>query len=268
MRARAADSAAKTPGGVFASIMSRDGLRGLYRGMSLPLAGTVLETATLFSANGYLKRQLAAAGAIAEGERLPLRYVLAAGAGTGFCVSWVLTPIELVKCRLQVSGQPIAGVRGGYHTSYAGPMDCLARSIRADGLRVLYRGHAATMLREIPGTACWFGAYETFLRRLAPSDADRDALHPAAIIAAGACGGISYWAVMYPADTVKSAMQTAAAGAPSPAFLATARSIFRAGGVRALYAGATPTMLRAAPSNAAIFLVYEWALKHLSVELH
>jgi hypothetical protein len=248
--------------------MSRDGLRGLYRGMSLPLAGTVLETATLFSANGYLKRTLAAAGEVPAGEHLPLRYVLAAGAGTGFCVSWVLTPIELVKCRLQVSGQPVAGVRGGYHPSYTGPIDCLARSIRAEGARVLYRGHGATMLREVPGTACWFGAYESFLRRLAPRDADRDKLHPLAIIAAGASGGVAYWAVMYPADTVKSAMQTAAASAAPPSFADTARRIYAAGGVRALYAGATPTMLRAAPSNAAIFLVYEWALKHLSVELH
>jgi hypothetical protein len=252
---------------VLSSILSLDGIRGLYRGMSLPLAGTVLETATLFTANGYLKRQLAASGKLREGEHLPLKFVVAAGAGTGFCVSWVLTPIELVKCRLQVSGQPMEGVRGGYHPSYLGPYDCISRSLRAEGVRVFYRGHMGTLLREIPGTACWFAAYEMFLRRFAPTDVDRSDIHPAAVITAGACGGMSYWAVMYPADTVKSAMQTAAASVQPLSFSGTARQIFAAGGVRALYAGATPTMLRAAPSNAAIFLVYEWSLKHLSVEL-
>ena len=53
---------------------------------------------------------------------------------------------------------------------------------------------------------------------------------------------------------------TAAAGRPA-SFLRTFASIYRAGGMRALYAGITPTLLRAAPSNAIIFLVYEEAIK-------
>ena len=78
-------------------------------------------------------------------------------------------------------------------------------------------------------------------------------------ITAGAAGGMSYWAVMYPADTIKSAMQTAS----KSTFSQTASAIYGAGGVRALYAGIAPTLLRAAPSNAAIFLVYEWAAQRL-----
>jgi hypothetical protein len=257
--ASAAAAPALTPSAVLRAIVSADGLRGLYRGMSLPLAGTVLETATLFSANGWLKRRLAAAGEIAPGDELPMRYVLLAGAGTGFCVAWLLTPIELVKCRLQVSGQPVAGAPPGtVHAAYAGPLDCAARCVAEGGPRALFRGHAGTLLREVPGTACWFGAYESFLRAFAPPGQPRDALHPATVIAAGASGGMAYWAVMYPADTVKSAMQT---GGTSLSFAATARAVYASGGLRALYAGATPTMLRAAPSNAAIFVVYEEALR-------
>jgi hypothetical protein len=231
--------------------------------MSLPLAGTILETATLFSANGYLKRMLRQQGALAPESDLPLPYVVAAGAGTGFCVSWVLTPIELVKCRLQVSGQPIAGgAPGTFHPTYSGPFNCIARSVQAEGLRVFYHGHSGTLLREIPGTACWFAAYESFLRAMTPHGTSRSDLHPATVIAAGACGGMSYWAVMYPADTAKSAMQTAGKEARL-SFSATLAAIFRAGGLRALYSGATPTMLRAAPSNAALFFVYERSLVEL-----
>jgi hypothetical protein len=228
--------------------------------MSLPLAGTILETATLFSANGYLKRGLRAGGNLSPDADLPLKYVVAAGAGTGFCVSWVLTPIELIKCRLQVSGQPIAGgPPGARHPSFNGPLSCIMQSVQAEGLRVLYRGHGATLLREIPGTACWFAAYESFLRAITPLETPRSSLHPAYIITAGACGGMSYWAIMYPADTIKSAMQTAGQGSHL-SFSATFAAIYRAGGLRALYAGATPTMLRAAPSNAALFYVYETSL--------
>lgn len=246
--------------------------------MSFPLLGTVLETSMLFTANGYLKRELTRMGSLPADVDLPMRYVLLAGAGTGFCVSWVLTPIELIKCRMQVAGQPMeasAGTPAGVathearHPVFRGPLDCLARALREDGLRVLYRGHTGTLLREIPGTACWFGAYETFVRAMTPAGGARKDLHQGWVIAAGALGGMAYWVVMYPADTVKSAMQTAgtAAGGGQPTFGGTLGAIFRAGGMRSLYAGITPTVIRAAPSNAVIFWAYEESSKWLEAGL-
>jgi hypothetical protein len=90
---------------------------------------------------------------------------------------------------------------------------------------------------------------------------------------------MSYWTVMYPSDTVKSAMQTKqmrpvpsptvsidsatpvntsnAALSSRPTFSGTLAQIYSARGIRGLYAGLLPTLLRAAPSNAAVFLVYE-----------
>jgi solute carrier family 25 carnitine/acylcarnitine transporter 20/29 len=242
-------------------------MAGLYRGFSLPLLGTIAETATLFCTNGYLKRLLLTNGDLPPGAELPMRYVLAAGAGTGLAVSFVLTPIELVKCRMQVQGLGSFGFR-----RYAGPLDCLVRSTREEGLRVLYRGHVATMLRETPGTACWFGAYESFLRFMIPVGGRREDLSALTIVTAGALGGVMYWAAMYPSDTVKSVMQTdpgdykggAAGGAvgksaQQPTFMSTLRGIYSKTGLRGLYAGVTPTMVRAVPSNAVIFLVYEYA---------
>lgn len=329
-----------TPGQLFNRILADEGLiKGLYRGFSLPLFGTVAETATLFCTNGYLKRLLMSKGDLPPGAELPMPYVLLAGAGTGLAVSFVLTPIELVKCRMQVQG-----MQPSHMQKYTSTMDCLTRSIREEGLRVLYRGHLATMLRETPGTACWFGAYESFVRVMTPVGGKREDLNPLAIILAGGLGGMAYWAVMYPCDTVKSVQQTvlpeggeqqahkqtgtsggegssshatrlqstvpsagssgpsASAGIPSMArpsmtgprlspastatqaayhtskallsaspsassrsngFGATFMAIYRAGGLPALYAGVTPTMLRAVPSNGVIFLVYEYCARVL-----
>lgn len=249
-----------------------EGVRGLFKGMAAPLAGTVLETSLLFLTNGALKRQLMAAGDLPPGADLPMQYVLLAGAGTGFVVSFVLTPTELIKCRLQVP----AGV------VYSGPMDVLRRALAEEGVRVLYRGHVGTMLREVPGTACWFGAYEAIVRRMTPPGKTREDLSPLTIIAAGALGGCAYWTCMFPADGVKSAMQImrdpnagsgnsssgggAKAGVAStqpfnPSFTGTFLHLYRTTGIRGLYAGLLPTMLRAAPSNAAIFWVYELAAR-------
>ncbi len=286
----AKDSARNTLRG----ILSSEGLTGLYRGMSLPLMGTVLETAMLFTANGYLKRRLREEQGLHPDAELPMPYVLLAGAGTGFCVAWVLTPIELVKCRMQVSGQPMEvggmsssssssvsgggsggttlGVDGGKgggakellrHPVYKGPLDCILKAVREEGVKVMYRGHMGTLLREIRGTAGWFGAYETFLRGITPPGVKRSELNPGFVVAAGALGGMVYWAAMYPADTVKSAMQTGGKDSQG-SFMTTLASVYRAGGLRALYAGITPTIIRAAPSNAVIFLVYEECSKILN----
>jgi hypothetical protein len=88
---------------------------------------------------------------------------------------------------------------------------------------------------------------------------------PAAlVITAGGLAGCAYWLAIYPIDTVKTAQQTAASGSGGPAsFRATLRSIYASGGVRGLYAGLGPTLLRSAPSNAAVFLLYEESVQAL-----
>lgn len=77
---------------------------------------------------------------------------------------------------------------------------------------------------------------------------------------AGACAGVCYNGVLFPADTIKSRMQTAAvggAGSRQMGFWDTGKDIYRVGGVRGLYRGCGITVLRAAPASAVIFLVYE-----------
>ena len=71
---------------------------------------------------------------------------------------------------------------------------------------------------------------------------------------------MAYWSAFYPADTVKTEMQTREAGAAPPkSFFSTFRDIYRTSGIRGLYRGLTPTLMRAMPANAAVFLVYEKA---------
>ncbi len=47
----------------------------------------------------------------------------------------------------------------------------------------------------------------------------------------------------------------------APTLRGTFSHIYAAGGVRALYAGLFPTLMRAAPANAAVFYVYEQAIQ-------
>lgn len=72
----------------------------------------------------------------------------------------------------------------------------------------------------------------------------------------GSCAGVAYWSANFPADTIKSRVQTDPALAQRTP-LDLARTIAREEGVGALYRGWGITVLRAAPSHALIFATYE-----------
>lgn len=226
-----------------------EGAGALFRGMSLPLAGTMIENAILFGTNSQVKKAMQAS----KGRPLNMKEVLMAGGLSGFIISFVLTPIELVKSRLQAQGTAASS------THFTGPFDCIRKSVRAEGLKVLFRGHSGTLLREIPGTAGFFGAYEFSIRALSTTDVTKETPSPFSIVVGGAMGGMAYWLAFYPADTVKSAMQVQTTGPHSKqGFWGIFHDIYKAGGLRALYAGALPTVLRAIPGNIAVFMCYEY----------
>ena len=250
------------------STLAKEGVRGLYRGCVTPCMGAAVEDSISFSVSPAVGRALGpprgAAGLPARPEDLPLARVFFAGSCGGMSTSILVTPLELIKCRLQVD-RVETGNRAG--ARYAGPLDCLLQSVRAEGLRVLYRGHSATFAREAIGTGSWFTTYEFGLRTLAPGK-PRDQLPPYTVLLAGAVSGMALNGIPYPFDTAKSVLQTLQAapgsgagggggrlpGAPRT-LLQAMRLIVDTQGVAGLYRGLSPALLRAMPANAAVFLV-------------
>lgn len=95
------------------------------------------------------------------------------------------------------------------------------------------------------------------MRYLSPNPEEHRPL--SAVTVAGMCGGTSYWTLCYPIDVVKSRQQTGHPGR----FYSTLTTIYRTEGTRALFDGLGITLLRSAPSTAALFVVYEYVLRHL-----
>ena len=46
--------------------------------------------------------------------------------------------------------------------------------MRKEGIRGLYRGNGATLARELPGNAAWFGVYEYISNSFVPEGGSRD----------------------------------------------------------------------------------------------
>lgn len=74
----------------------------------------------------------------------------------------------------------------------------------------------------------------------------------------GAVGGIVLWAVIFPADVIKSRIQIY--NLPG-GLLSVGSDIIRKEGPLALYNGLKPTLIRTIPATAVLFVVFEYTKK-------
>lgn len=240
-----------------------DGLAGLYRGISAPMAGAAIENSCLFFSYRIVQDVLRVGFYSSTTDTLPFSALLVSGAASGSITSLALTPIELIKCKMQV---PTDGSKP------PGPLKLIGSVFRQDGLLGFWRGQLGTLIRETGGGAAWFGGYEGVTHLFREYTASRNPeqhqkQHSIPIyqqMIAGATAGISYNFLFYPADTIKSRMQTEDVGVRGPAadserrsFWNVGKTLWRQQGLRGMYRGCGITCGRSAPSSAFIFTVYE-----------
>jgi hypothetical protein len=78
------------------------------------------------------------------------------------------------------------------------------------------------------------------------------------LMVAGGIGGAAYWIAAYPQDVIKSSLQTQRFESPLyHGIVDCARKVYAAEGLAGFARGLSPCMLRAFPSNAASFVIYE-----------
>lgn len=228
--------------------VASDGWLGLYAGFTAPLAFVALFNATLFAANSGMRSLVGRGRGVDE---LSYGDLGVCGAGAGFAVSWIACPTELVKCRLQ--SQAAAG------TNYKGSMDCARKVFASRGVTGLYKGLGATLLREMPANALYFGSYEG-TKRLFARGGPTEKLGTAPLMTSGAVAGFSFWATVYPVDVIKTRLQTDSDTRPRyKGMLDCSRQIVQKEGWAAMYRGVGPCLARSMPANAVTFVVYEWA---------
>ena len=170
-------------------------------------------------------------------------------------VQMLITPSSTVAATAVVNPLATASIR-----ELPGPFAILRDIIRTAGVRGLWLGQAGTLIRETGGSAAWFGIKE-LVCKLLRRDAPERQLRPSESALSGACAGAAYNLAFFPADTVKSTMQTEAELRPGTigqrSFSTVARELYRAQGMRGLYAGCGITVARSVPSSALIFWIYD-----------
>ncbi|KAJ7295652.1 hypothetical protein O6H91_14G053300 [Diphasiastrum complanatum] len=249
--------------------LAAEGPRGLYKGMGAPLATVAVLNAVLFTARGQMEALLreGPGGSLSVGQQM------VAGAGAGIAVSFAACPTELVKCRLQAQsalalvteGAPALAAAGGSAATitvvpikYNGPIDVARHVLRYEGgVLGLFKGLTPTLLREVPGNAAMFGAYEAIKQGIA-GGRDTSQLGRGSLLTAGGIAGAVFWLSVYPTDVIKSVIQVDNHSKPKyNGTIDAFRQVYTAEGVKGLYRGFGPAMARSVPANAACFLAYE-----------
>ncbi|XP_068174392.1 solute carrier family 25 member 15a [Antennarius striatus] len=247
----------------FASTYRMVGLHGLYKGTTPALVSNIGENAVLFLSYGLCQDMVRLFCGVDKGANLSDVQKASSGSFASFFSSLVVCPTELVKCRLQAMHEMEAS--GKIASGQKSTVWSVVKSVlKAKGPLGFYEGLTSTIVREVPGYFCFFGAYELSRSKFAQYlGTDKDSIGVLPLMFSGGFGGACLWFMVFPIDCVKSRIQVHSLGGKQVGFMKTFKGIIRTEGFTALYSGLAPTMIRTFPANGALFLAYELSRKFM-----
>lgn len=232
------------------SIVAREGVRGLWRGVGVVAIGAGPSHALYFASFETVKHSL---GGASEDASAAVSGV--AGAVGTVISDAILTPADVVKQRLQL-----------YNSPYKNMLDCATSIIRTEGFGALYASYRTTLLMNVPFFFTQFGTYEFFKRLLNADEDDPGIINGLRVhgIAGGISGGVAAY-VTTPLDVVKTRQQIQGVevdgkviGKMYKGTIDTLQRIYaEEGGVRALFKGWKPRVVFFTPAAAISWASYE-----------
>jgi len=239
----------KTLGSVIRKTWGLEGLAGFFKGMAPPLVAESLYNCIYFGSYSVAQTFVQPD----PKQRMTIPQSALAGSFSGMVCSLAISPVDLIKVRLQVSQEVGASKKTA--------LGVIRSVLREDGFRGLYRGYLSVLGRESTAMAVYFGSYEWLKRRAKREDGT---IPVGLMLLSGGTAGILTWVCNYPIDVIKTQMQSSKKHANITNVV---KHIYRTEGVRGFYRGIIPCVARAFPVNATVFGVYEAVAKHLNKRL-
>lgn len=229
------------------STISTNGLLGLYKGVSSPLLGVTPMFAVSFW--GYdVGKKLVLSFRSNKDLTTPMTIteISTAGFFSAIPTTLIAAPFERVKVVMQTQ------------TTKSSFGATVASLYKTGGISSIFKGSAATLARDGPGSAVYFATYEILKKKLSKDD---DSLSLLAISIAGGFAGVAMWTTIFPIDTIKSIQQSSAEKISMSQVL---RKIYSTRGIGGFFPGIGPALARSFPANAATFAGVELAKKFLN----
>ncbi|KAI9055566.1 hypothetical protein LZ554_000512 [Drepanopeziza brunnea f. sp. 'monogermtubi'] len=255
----------------------KEGVAGLYKGATPPLVGWMFVDSILLGSLAFYRKLLhrtlfsppyASPSSLAERNfdpttthKLPSLGHAMAGVMAGATVSFIASPFEHIKARLQIQYSSKKSER-----LYSGPVACFKKIYAHHGIPGIYHGLSSTLLFR-SFFFFWWGSYDVFTRLLTTHTGLST---PAVNFWAGGLSAQVFWITSYPSDVVKQRIMTDPLGGGLGdgerrfrRWRDAARAVYREGGVRGYWRGFLPCFLRAFPANAIALVGFEAAMRHL-----
>lgn len=120
------------------SIYSKEGFKGLFRGVDAAILRTGAGSAAQLPLYNFTKHEMMKYDFFGTGPALHLSASVVAGFGVGI----VMNPWDVILTR-------VYNQKGDL---YSGPLDCLIKTVKSEGIFALYKGFGAQILRIAPHT--------------------------------------------------------------------------------------------------------------------
>lgn len=227
------------------TIFLREGIAGFWKGNVAALL-MVMPYASIQFATFYQLKELG----VAAGTREPYRS-LELGAFAGASATVAVYPLDLLRTRFAVQTEP------RLYTSVAHAFGLIYRK---DGVRGLYAGLQPTLMEIVPQVSVQFAVYEAARKRLL-QQGESDCLSPIQNLTIGAVSGLAGKFGTFPLDVCKKKLQIASdnPGRSYTGVWDVLRQVYRREGVRGLFRGLAPSLLKSVPNSAVTFLIYQEA---------
>ncbi|CAM9834508.1 unnamed protein product [Ectocarpus sp. 8 AP-2014] len=261
MQLRIKGGSTKGPLRTASSIITKEGFLALYKGLSAVMMGIVPKMAVRFTSFETYKEWL---GASPTGNK---GLVFLAGLGSGVTEAVVVvTPAEVCKIRMQAQFHSLLDPEEMARRKYRNVLQTAVVVAREEGVGALYKGLAPTVLRQGCNQAVNFTCYQIFKTQLSLYTGSEELASWQHMLLGGLSGGIGP-CVNNPLDVVKTRLQKQVV-IPGQApkyggFISAISLIAKEEGVKALWKGLTPRLMRIMPGQAITFMTYEWVSKRL-----
>jgi len=242
---------------------TKEGFRALYKGIPIQLIGIIPEKALKLSVNDFARYQVRN-----KDGSIDLMWEGIAGGTAGFCQVVITSPMEMFKIRMQLQNKKPEAERQ--------PIRAVMKNTFGGGISAVYRGAAATLMRDVPFSILYFPFFSNIKLFLAKqpidspvfgmfrkpeSDGIVDANKRVNLLGtfmAGLISGSLSAVTVTPADVIKTRLQSEGGVERYKNIRNCIKMTWQEGGIKAFFKGATGRFILIGPLFGVVLATYEF----------